>query len=40
MRWVAEATYLGGYKLKIRFDNGEIKDVDLEHILTALFLSH
>jgi hypothetical protein len=30
MRWVTEATYLGGYKLKIRFDNGEIKAVDLE----------
>lgn len=23
MRWVTEATYLDGYKLKIRFDNGE-----------------
>ncbi|MCF8084418.1 MAG: DUF2442 domain-containing protein [Deltaproteobacteria bacterium] len=30
MRWVSEATYLGGYKLKIRFDNGEIKAVDLQ----------
>lgn len=30
MRWVTEATYLGGYKLKVRFDNGEIKAVDLE----------
>jgi len=27
---VTEATYLGAYKLKIRFDNGEIKAVDLE----------
>jgi hypothetical protein len=30
MRWVTEATYLGGYKLKIRFDNGESKVVDLQ----------
>ena len=30
MRWVTEATYFGGYKLKIQFDNGEIKTVDLE----------
>ena len=29
MRLVNEATYLGGYKLRIRFDNGEIKVVDL-----------
>lgn len=33
MQWVTEATYLGGYKLKIRFDNGEIKAVDLEQHL-------
>jgi hypothetical protein len=30
MRWVTEATYLGGYRLKIRFDNGATKVVDLE----------
>lgn len=30
MRWVTEATYLGEYRLKIRFDNGEIKAVDLK----------
>jgi hypothetical protein len=30
MRWVTEATYVGGYKLKIRFDNGETKVVDLQ----------
>ena len=29
MRWVTEATYLGGYRFKIRFDNGERKVVDL-----------
>ncbi len=28
-RWVTEATYLGGDKLKVRFDNGESKVVDL-----------
>jgi Protein of unknown function (DUF2442) len=30
MRWATEATYLGGYRLKIRFDNGESKVVDLQ----------
>jgi hypothetical protein len=30
MRWVTEATYLGGYRIRIRFDNGEIKIVDLQ----------
>ena len=30
MRWVVGATYIGGYKLKIKFDNGEIKVVDLK----------
>ena len=29
MRWVTEANYLGGYRLKVRFDNGETKVVDL-----------
>ncbi len=29
MRWVTEASYLGGYRLKIRFDNEEVKVVDL-----------
>lgn len=29
MRWVAEATHAGEYKLNIRFDNGEVKIVDL-----------
>ena len=38
MRWVTEASYLGGYKLKIRFDNGEIKAVDLEpHLEGPIF---
>jgi hypothetical protein len=30
MRWVTEATHLGGYRLKVRFDNGEVKTVDLQ----------
>ena len=30
MRLVTEATYLGEYRLKIRFDNGETKSVDLQ----------
>lgn len=30
MRWVTKATYLGGYRIKIRFDNGESKVVDLQ----------
>jgi hypothetical protein len=29
MRCITEATYLGGYKLKVRFDNGESMVVDL-----------
>jgi hypothetical protein len=38
MRWVTEATYLGGYKLKVRFDNGETKAVDLQpHIEGPIF---
>ncbi len=30
MRYVIDAKYIGDYKLKIRFDNGEVKVVDLE----------
>lgn len=30
MRYVTDATYISGYKLKIRFDNGESKVVDLQ----------
>ena len=30
MRWITDATYLDGYRLKIWFDNGEIKIVDLQ----------
>ena len=38
MRWITEAIYLDGYKLKIRFDNGEIKVVDLyPHIDGPIF---
>jgi len=38
MRWVNEATYLGGYKLNVRFDNGESKVVDLQpHIDGPIF---
>ncbi len=38
MRWIVEATYIGGYKLKIRFDNGETKVVDLKpHIYGPIF---
>ncbi len=38
MRWVVEATYIGGYKLKIRFDNGETKIVDLKpHLDGSIF---
>jgi hypothetical protein len=31
VRLVTEADYLGGYKIKIHFDNGESKVVDLQH---------
>ena len=38
MRSVIEASYLGGYKLKVRFDNGESKVVDLQpHIDGPIF---
>ena len=38
MRWVTEATYLSGYKLRICFDNGEKKIVDLHpHIDGPIF---
>ena len=38
MRWITEAIYLDGYKLKIRFDNGETKVVDLHpHIDGPIF---
>jgi hypothetical protein len=38
MRWVTEAVYLCGYKLKVRFDNGESKVVDLQpHIDGPIF---
>jgi len=38
MRLVINADYLGGYKLKIRFDNGEDKIVDLQqHIEGPIF---
>ena len=38
MRWVIEASYLDGYKLKVRFDNGESKVVDLQpHIDGPIF---
>jgi len=29
MRYVIDASYVDGYKLKIRFDNGEVRQVDL-----------
>jgi hypothetical protein len=29
MRYVTEATYVSGHKLKVRFDNGQVKLVDL-----------
>ena len=29
MHWVKEASYVEGYKLRIRFDNDEVKLVDL-----------
>ena len=38
MRWVTESVYIGGYKLKVRFDNGESKVVDLQpHIDGPIF---
>lgn len=38
MRYVSKATYLEGYKLKIFFDNGEVKVVDLQpHLEGPIF---
>ena len=40
MRCVIEATSLGEYRLKIRFDNGEVKTVDLQpHLDGPIFES-
>jgi hypothetical protein len=38
MHWVKEASYVEGYKLRIRFDNDEVKLVDLtEHLDGGIF---
>lgn len=38
MRWVIEATHVGEYKIKIKFDNGETKVVDLQpHLEGSVF---
>jgi hypothetical protein len=38
MHFVLDAFYLGGYKLKIRFDNDEVRIVDLaDHIEGPVF---
>ena len=36
MRWVTEAEYLESYKIKVQFDSGEIKVVDLHPHLDGL----
>jgi hypothetical protein len=33
MHYVTEATYISDYKIKVRFDKGEVKLVDLEPYL-------
>lgn len=33
MHWVKDASYVGGYKLEIKFENDEIRLVDLENHL-------
>jgi hypothetical protein len=38
MHYVLDASYSGGYKLKIRFENEEVRVVDLaEHLDGAIF---
>jgi len=38
MHYVIDASYVGGYKLKIRFENGEIRVVDLsDHLDGPVF---
>jgi len=38
MHYVIDASYVGGYKLKIRFDNGETRVVDLsDHLDGPVF---
>jgi hypothetical protein len=38
MRYVTEATYIDGYRLKIRFDNNEVRVVDLQpHLRGPIF---
>ena len=38
MHWVKEASYVEGYKLRIRFDNDEVKLVDLtDHLDGGIF---
>ena len=38
MHWITEVSYIEDYKLKIRFENGEYKLVDLEsHLEGKIF---
>ena len=38
MHWVKEASYVEGYKLRIRFDNDEVRLVDLtDHLDGGIF---
>jgi len=38
MHYILDASYLGGYKLKIRFDNDEVRIVDLaDHLDGPVF---
>ncbi|MFH0802549.1 MAG: DUF2442 domain-containing protein [bacterium] len=40
MHWITEATYIEGYKLKIKFENNEYKVVDLHpHLEGKIFES-
>jgi hypothetical protein len=33
MHYFTDASYLGGYKLQVRFENGEVRNVDLSNHL-------
>ena len=38
MHWITDMSYLGGYKLKLRFENNEYKVVDLQpHLEGKIF---
>ena len=33
MRWIKDLNYIGNYRLKLKFENNEVKEVDLKNYL-------